>query len=118
LLYPVVNLLPPLVHPESRDHLLGAGASEAQCRAASVDTNVSAQTPPVFLVHAADDGLVPVGNSIALFQAAQALGRPVDMHIYATGGHGFGVNLPPSQPAAVWPLLLAKFAMAQGVMRA
>ena len=66
-------------------------------------------------MHAADDGAVPVANSLALFQAMQAKARPAALHIFERGGHGFGVRLPASEPASAWPRLFAAFAARQGV---
>lgn len=115
LIYPVVTLDQPFTHVGSRDMLLGAGSSVADQRARSVERNVAATTPPMILVHAADDGLVPVANSIALFDALLGARRPAALHVFEDGGHGFGVRLPPAQSAAAWPGLFATFATRQGV---
>jgi acetyl esterase/lipase len=56
------------------------------------EIDVPADAPPLFLVHASDDALVPVGISTAVYTAWQAAGKPVELHIYARGGHGFGMN--------------------------
>ena len=48
--------------------------------------------PPLFLVHADDDPLVPASISTAIYAAWHAAGKPVELHIYARGGHGFGMN--------------------------
>ncbi len=115
LIYPVVTLDQPFTHIGSRDMLLGPNASVADQRARSVERNVDATTPPTFLVHAADDGLVPPANSIALFDALRAAKRPVSMHIFEDGGHGFGVRLPKTQSASAWPELFSSFATRQGI---
>ena len=52
---------------------------------------VSERTPPAFLAHAVDDRL-PVDNSVRFFQALRDKGVPVEMHLYAHGGHGFGLG--------------------------
>ncbi|WP_416465860.1 alpha/beta hydrolase [Sphingomonas sp. VDB2] len=110
LLYPVVSLAAPFTHGGSRDNLLGPDASAAMRRARSVELRVDAATPPLFLVHATDDGLVPPANSIALFQAMEAAKRPVALHIFEDGGHGFGTRLPQTMQASAWPALFATFA--------
>lgn len=115
LVYPVVSLDAPIAHGGSRDKLLGPDAPQALRRARSVDLRVTAETPPLFLVHAADDGLVPPANSIALYQAMQAAGRPTALHVFESGGHGFGVRLPATEPASAWPDLFAAFAARHGV---
>jgi acetyl esterase/lipase len=118
LLYPVVSMAEPFTHGGSRDHLLGAAAPEALRRAGSVETRVSASTPPLFLTHSGDDGLVPVANSIALYQALLAAKRPAELHVFDEGGHGFGVRLPRAVPASAWPRLLTSFAARKGVFPA
>jgi acetyl esterase/lipase len=64
---------------------------------------VTAQTPPTFLVQAEDDP-VHVENSIAYFMALKHAGVPAEMHIYAQGGHGYGLR-PTTMPITHWPEL-------------
>jgi acetyl esterase/lipase len=116
LIYPVVSLDAPFAHGGSRDALLGTNSTEAAQRARSAERHVDATTPPVFLVHAADDDLVPVANSIALFDALRAQHRPVAMHVFEDGGHGFGTRLPANRSASAWPDLFARFAKRQGTL--
>ena len=115
LVYPVVTLVGPATHGGSRDNLLGKDAPEALRRSHSVDQRVDAATPPLFLVHAGDDGAVPVANSLDLYRAMLDHKRPVEMHLFDEGGHGFGTRLPASMPAAEWPRLFARFAARKGV---
>lgn len=115
LVYPVVSMEAPFTHAGSRDALLGAAASPAARHAASLETRVTPETPPVFLAHAADDDLVPVANSIALFSAMQAQSRPVELHVFEAGGHGFGTRLPATKPAAAWPSLFHTFGANKGI---
>lgn len=116
LVYPVVSLDAGFSHGGSRDNLLGEGAPVEARRVRSVELRVDAATSPIFLVHASDDGLVPPANSIALFQAMQAAKRPVALHIFQDGGHGFGARLPQTMQAMAWPGLFATFAAAQGLL--
>ena len=53
-----------------------------------------ANTPPAFLVHAGNDDVVKVQNSIRFYEAEQKNNIPAEMHIYPKGGHGFGMNNP------------------------
>lgn len=115
LIYPVITLDQPFTHVGSRDMLLGPNSSVAEQRARSVERKVDATTPPTFLVHAADDGLVPVANSIAMFDALMAAKRPTALHVFEEGGHGFGVRLPRAQSASAWPGLFETFATRQGI---
>ena len=55
-------------------------------------TEVPATTPPTFLVHADDDRLAAGDNSVRFYQAMKRAKRPAELHIYATGGHGFGIR--------------------------
>lgn len=115
LIYPVVSLDASFTHAGSRDALLGPDATEAARRARSVELRVTEDMPPTFLVHAADDQVVPPANSIALFGAMQAKARPVALHIFDRGGHGFGVHPPASEPVSAWPGLFAAFGARHGV---
>lgn len=115
LIYPVVTLVGPAAHDWSRQNLLGADAPVEARERRSVDRRVDADTPPLFLVHASDDGAVPVANSISLYQAMLDHKRPAEMHLFDEGGHGFGVRLPQDRPASIWPRLFARFAARKGV---
>ncbi|WP_254245153.1 alpha/beta hydrolase [Hymenobacter sp. BRD67] len=92
LLYPVISFTDSLMHKNSRDNLLGTTPSPEQVRHYSAELNVSAQTPPTFIVHAEDDKTVPVQNSLVFYQALRRHGVPAELHIYPHGGHGFGLN--------------------------
>lgn len=118
LVYPVVSLSEPFTHAGSRDNLLGTPSDDSARRHASVERGVDAQTPPVFLAHASDDDLVPIANSLALYQALLAAGRPAELHAFDKGGHGFGVRLPGTTPASAWPQLFAAYATRCGVFPA
>lgn len=115
MIYPVVTLEKPTTHQGSRDNLLGKDAPEALRHSHSVDQRVDADTPPLFLVHAEDDGTVPVANSLDLYKAMLDHKRPCEMHLFDQGGHGFGARLPADMPGSEWPRLLARFAARKGV---
>lgn len=117
LIYPVVTMRPDLTHAGSHNALIGPSADAAMIDHYSVERRVGADTPPIFLVHSADDKTVPVQNSLLMYQAMLAAKRGAAMHLFETGGHGFGINLPPSEPAHDWPDLLFRFAAAHGVAR-
>jgi acetyl esterase/lipase len=59
------------------------------------------QTPPMFLAHAFDDG-VDVRNSLFLATELKAVGVPCELHVYATGGHGYGMR-DTGHPINTWP---------------
>jgi acetyl esterase/lipase len=107
LVYPVATLQPNITHADSRDHLLGPNAPAALVQARSPEQHITAQTPPSFVVHAFDDGLVPVENSLAWIAAAKAAKTSVEAHLFAQGGHGFGLHLPKENSGSLWPELFA-----------
>jgi len=66
---------------------------------------VTGQTPPTFLLHAQDDPVDPVEFSL-LYQAALMKAKvPVEMHVFAEGGHAFGLR-PTRFPITKWPALV------------
>ena len=106
LIYPVATFQP-FTHAGSRDALLGPNAPAALIRARSPELHVTSATPPSFVVHAFDDGLVPIDNSLAWIAAARAAKASVEAHLIAEGGHGFGLHLPRDNPGSRWPDLFA-----------
>lgn len=72
--------------------LLGDDPSPELLREVSADQQVSEHTPPIFAVHAADDGMVPVEHSLLLGQAMARAGRPFELHIFQQGDHGFALG--------------------------
>jgi len=90
--YPVISMDSAICHKGSRDNLLGKKPYAAKLNLFSSDMQVTAQTPPTFLVHASDDKSVPVENSIRFYQALIKNKVNAEMHIYQNGGHGFGLN--------------------------
>lgn len=92
LIYPVISFDSSITHKGSRNNLVGTTPSKEKEIFFSNDTQVSAATPPSFLVHASDDGAVPVENSIRYYQSCVKNKVPVEMHLYPKGGHGFGMN--------------------------
>ncbi|MFL9837313.1 alpha/beta hydrolase [Flavobacterium sp. ST-75] len=91
LLYPVISFTDSLTHMGSRINLIGKNPSKQLIEQYSNELQVTAKTPPAFLVHAADDGLVPVGNSIAYYEALLKNGVLSEMLLYPHGEHGFGM---------------------------
>ncbi len=91
LIYPVISFDSTITHKGSRNNLVGATASTEKINLFSNELQVNAKTPPSFLVHAGDDGAVPVENSIRYYQACIKYKVPAEMHLYPKGGHGFGM---------------------------
>jgi acetyl esterase/lipase len=90
--YPVISFTDSLGHSGSRKNMLGHHISAEKKEYYSNELHVSANTPPSFIFHAANDDHVSVMNSIAFFTALQKNQVPVEMHIIQKGGHGFGLN--------------------------
>lgn len=114
LMYAVQSMALPLAHAGSRALLLGPSPKPALQRAHSTASNVTSATPPCFLVHAEDDRSVSVDNTLAFRAAALQAGVAVETHLFAAGGHGFGLSRAVGKPAALWPVLFAEWAHAQG----
>jgi acetyl esterase/lipase len=91
LLYPVISF-GQLAHTGSAKNLLGANPSANNIDLYSNETQVTSATPPTFLLHASDDKVVLVKNSILFYEALLAKGVPAEMHLYQNGGHGFGLH--------------------------
>lgn len=90
LLYPVISMEDGLTHRGSRDNLLGKDASPEDVGRYSLDRQVCADTPPAFIALSADDRAVPPANSLRYAQALIDHKVPVSLHMFPTGGHGWG----------------------------
>ena len=102
LAYPVVTMNKDLTHKGSRDNLLGKNPSEELVKLYSNELQVNKQTPPTFIIHARDDGAVPIANSENLLEALQKNKVPAKLVIYDEGGHGFGMRKK-GIPVENWP---------------
>ncbi len=69
------------------------------------DIHVTSQTPPTFLLQAEDDHVDSVDDSLAYYLALKNAGVPVEMHLYAHGGHAFGLRRT-DLPITLWPQLV------------
>ncbi len=73
------------------------------------DIHIDKTMPPVFIGHAADDKGAKIEGSLLLFLQLQAAGVPTEAHLYAKGGHGFGLR-PADVPCPTdWPLRFAEW---------
>lgn len=114
LVYPVTTMAIGLTHGGSRDNLLGPNPSAQLIAARSPLNHVDAATPPCFLVHAFDDGTVPVADSLAWITACKKANVSVEAHLLAEGGHGFGFGLRRDNPGSRWPGLFALWVRKHG----
>ena len=93
LIYPVISFTDSLTHMGSRDNLIGKNPTAEKIKEYSNELQVTGKTPPSFLVHASDDDAVKPQNSIAFYLALIKNHVDAEMHLYESGGHGFGLNL-------------------------
>ncbi|MBP8067815.1 MAG: alpha/beta hydrolase [Pedobacter sp.] len=91
LIYPVISF-GTVTHAGSVKNLVGETPTQAQRTYFSTQNHVNATTPPTFLVHANNDTSVPVKNSILFNEALVKFKVPAEMHVYQSGGHGFGLK--------------------------
>ncbi len=89
--YPVISFNTAIGHAGSKGKLLGADTTAENINLFSNEMQVTAQTPPTFLMHAKDDGAVKVTNSLLFAEALQLNKVPVTVYLYEKGGHGFGM---------------------------
>jgi len=105
LAYPVVTMNKELTHAGSRENLLGKEPSDELVKLYSNELQVTKKTPPTFIVHAKDDGAVPIANSENLLKALKDNHVAAELHKFDVGGHGFGMRKK-GIPADNWPDLL------------
>jgi len=99
LMFPVVTLTQPYAHGPSARAMLGADPTEAVRDAWSIERHVPADSPPIFIAAAADDRVVPVENSLLLWQALRAQNIASELHVFEKGGHGLADPSPSRPPA-------------------
>jgi acetyl esterase/lipase len=106
LIYPVITMNADYTHMGSRNNLIGTNPDQALIDQYSNELHVNKDTPPTFIVHSTDDKAVPVMNSISFYQAMQKADVYSEMHIYPSGGHGYGLALGKGH-LQTWPDRLA-----------
>ena len=92
LVYPVISFTDSIGHAGSRERLIGKNPSKEKIKEYSNEMQVTADTPPTFLVHAKDDDAVSVKNSLQFADSLKKNHIPVEVYLYEKGGHGFGMN--------------------------
>lgn len=76
---------------------------------------VAAQTPPAFLVHAGDDR-ISATNSVAFYLALKRAGVSAELHVYPTGGHGYGLR-PSEHAVSRWPDRAEQWFASRGLLK-
>jgi acetyl esterase/lipase len=113
LFYPVITMRDGYVHPGSRENLLGPNPSESLMDDVSNERAVSLSTPPTFIVHSADDSVVPVENSLEYAMALADHRVPFEMYVPQDGSHGFGIG--EAGHATDWRDMFARWASLRGL---
>ena len=90
LFYPVVTFDYRYTHKGSRHGLIGEQATQEMVDLYSNEKQVTAQTPPAIMLLSDDDRVVPSPNSVNYYLALKQHGIKATMHIYPSGGHGWG----------------------------
>jgi acetyl esterase/lipase len=92
LLYPVVTMMAPFDQTMSRMKICGMKPTQDLREEFSVEQHVTKDMPPTFIAHAVDDPIVPVDHSLMLFQALRNYRIDTEIHVYQSGGHGWGMG--------------------------
>ena len=81
----------------------------------AAEVRVDAHTPQMFIAHATDDP-ISVESSVSMYLALHRAAVPVEMHLYAVGGHGFGLR-PTDKPCSSWPQRCEQWMRKQGLLK-
>lgn len=104
LLYPVISFKEGIGHMGSRKNLIGETNDWDKAKRYSNELWVTKDTPPTFFVLADDDKSVIPENSISFYREMKKHGVAAELHIFAKGGHGFGMTNR-DIPVSKWPAL-------------
>lgn len=119
LIYPVITAYE-YAHLGSIQTIAGTQATRESLATVSVDPsvvsiekNITEKSVPAFLLHTADDDVVPVENTLLAAHAYRKAGVPFEVHIYPFGPHGISIAKEETGPAeaavAEWPRLACTF---------
>ena len=115
LIYAVVSMKKGVTHGGSRGNLLGSKPDAKLVTLLSNELQVTARTPPTFLVHATSDRAVPPANSKLFHEACKKAGVSSELRLYKQGGHGFGLGRK-GHDSAEWPARCAEWLKAQKLL--
>lgn len=108
LFYPVISMKDGLTHMGSRNVLIGNNPAPEMIAKYSNELQVTAHTPPTFLIHNDDDTIVSPLNSLVFYQALKKHKVPAVLYIFPQGGHGWGL-LDSFEYYPQWTSLLTKW---------
>ena len=113
LIYPVISMDSSITHGGSRVNLLGSAPTPEQVKHFSNELQVNSETPPAFMVHSLDDNAVPLQNSINYALAMHKFNIPCELHLYQTGGHGYGMGKS-TNTESTWPEACRRWLKSRG----
>jgi hypothetical protein len=113
LIYPVISFAS-YGHKGSRDNLIGPVINEDQVHYFSNEEHINKNAPPAFLVHAKDDGAVPVANSINYYKQLRENQVASELYLFEKGGHGFGMKNNTSE--VFWPQLMQQWMIKNNII--
>lgn len=117
LCYPVISTTAEYAHKGSVKNLLGEHPDPALLKSLSNETQVTPQTPPIFIFQTSEDKGVPAENCIAFYLACHKAGVPVEMHIFQNGRHGVGLAKDIAGTRQ-WPELCREWLKVRGLLDA
>ena len=80
-----------------------------------IRTHITRQTPPTFLLQNEDDNVDRIEDSLSYYAGLKRAGVPVEMHLYAQGGHAFGLRRT-KLPVTAWPTLVETWLVTIGML--
>jgi acetyl esterase/lipase len=80
-----------------------------------IRAHLTKQAPPTFLLQNEDDDVDGINQALVYYIALKNAGVPVEMHLYAQGGHAFGLR-PTKLPVSRWPKLVETWLAAIGMV--
>jgi len=113
--YAVIALGESFTHRGSQRNLLGKEASSELIESLSNEKQVTADTPPCFVWHTAEDKVVPAENSLRFYSALVQHGVPSELHVFPKGRHGIGLGQT-IEGAKQWPELCTHWLERQGIV--
>jgi len=116
LVYPVITMNDEFTHAGSKKNLLGENPAPDLVKYMSLETQITAETPPTFLILSNADTGVPAENSVAFYLGLRKAGVPAEMHIFGPGKHGFDMGL--GDPVlSIWPELCKNWLAWRGLLK-
>lgn len=116
LIYPVIAMAETFGHGGSKTNLLGKDPDPQYLALCNTHRQVTAKTPPTFLVSTYDDGAVPPRNSIEFYSSMINAGVQGELHIWEKGGHGYGMLPGRGDVAAEWMPRFEKWLRGRGLL--